>query len=110
RALRRCSRRRSAAERQRRGARAAHARRGCMTLRERLFTSTRDPLWSAALGALASLLAAFLVILVAGKDPVAGFAHLFQGALGGRRPLGVTAITPGVRVLTGLTVAAGLAV
>jgi general nucleoside transport system permease protein len=81
-----------------------------MTVRERLFTPGRDPLWSAALGALASLLAAFLVILVAGKDPVAGFAHLFQGALGGRGPLGETAIKAGVLVLTGLSVAVAFTV
>jgi simple sugar transport system permease protein len=75
-----------------------------MTLRERLFSPAGDPVWSAALGAFASLLAAFTVILVSGKDPVASFAHLFQGALGGRGPLGETAIKTAVLILTGLSV------
>jgi simple sugar transport system permease protein len=81
-----------------------------MSLRERLFAPARDPLWAAGLGALAALLAAFVVILVAGKDPVSSFGYLFAGALGGRGPLGETAIKASVLILTGLSVAVAFTV
>jgi general nucleoside transport system permease protein len=81
-----------------------------VTLRERLFAPARDPIWAAGLGALASLAAAFLVILVAGKDPVAAFGYLLQGALGGPGPIGETAIKATVLILTGLAVAVAFTV
>jgi simple sugar transport system permease protein len=62
------------------------------------------------MGALAALLAAFVLILLAGKDPVTSFAHLFEGALGGRGPLGETAIKASVLILTGLSVAVAFTV
>jgi general nucleoside transport system permease protein len=81
-----------------------------VTWRERLFAPVRDPIWAAALGAVAALVAAFLVILVAGKDPIAAFGHLLQGALGGRGPIGETAIKASVLILTGLSVAVAFTV
>ncbi|HWE25709.1 MAG TPA: ABC transporter permease [Myxococcales bacterium] len=81
-----------------------------MTVRERLFPPARDPLWAAGLGVAVSLVAAFLVVLVAGKDPVAAFGYLLQGAVGGRGPIGETAIKAGVLILTGLSVAVAFTV
>ena len=69
-----------------------------MNLRERFFAPARDPVWAAGLGVVASLAAAFLVILLAGKDPVAAFGHLLEGALGGRGPIGESGIKAGVLI------------
>ena len=81
-----------------------------MNLRERFFAPARDPVWAAGLGVVASLAAAFLVILLAGKDPVAAFGHLLEGALGGRGPIGESGIKAGVLILTGLSVAVAFTV
>ena len=81
-----------------------------MNLRDRFFAPARDPVWAAGLGVVASLAAAFLVILLAGKDPVAAFGHLLEGALGGRGPIGESGIKAGVLILTGLSVAVAFTV
>jgi general nucleoside transport system permease protein len=76
-----------------------------VTVRERLFAPARDPFWASSLAVVAALAASFLAILATGEDPVLGFAHLFEGALGGAGPLGESAIKSGVLILTGLSVA-----
>lgn len=81
-----------------------------MSWRARFFAPAREPMWAAGLGALAALAGAFLLILVAGKDPVSAFGYLVQGALGGRGPIGETAIKSGVLILTGLSVAVAFTV
>src|ERR1700682_5511488 len=79
-------------------------------LRARLFSPARAPLWSALFAIAASLAVSFVAILATGKDPVAGFGYLLDGALGGSGPLGETAIKGGVLVLTGLSVAVAFVV
>ena len=61
-------------------------------LRARLFAPARAPLWSALLAILASLVVCFLAILATGKDPLAGYGWLAEGAFGGLRPLGETGL------------------
>lgn len=78
--------------------------------RARLFAPARAPLWS-ALGAVGAALAiCFVAILATGKDPVAGFGWLVQGAVGGPGPLGETALKGAVLTLTGLSVAVAFTV
>ena len=72
--------------------------------RARLFAPSRSPLWSATFAVTLALLVCFLAILATGKDPVAGYGYLLQGALGGPRPFGETAIKAAVLMLTGLSV------
>ncbi len=79
-------------------------------LRARLFAPARDPLWAALLAIGASLLLCFLAILATGKDPIAGYGWMADGALGGLRPLGETALKGGVLILTGLSVAVAFSV
>ena len=79
-------------------------------LREKLFAPARDPLWSAALALFAALVTSFAVILLSGRDPLAGFGHLASGAFGGPGPLGETGIKSGVLILTGLSVAVAFTV
>jgi general nucleoside transport system permease protein len=74
------------------------------SFRERLFAPARAPLWSAAFAASAALAVCFVAILATGKDPVSGYGYLLQGALGGARPFGETAIKASVLILTGLSV------
>ena len=81
-----------------------------MSLRDRLFAPARDPLWAASAAVLVSLAASFLAILASGKDPLLGFAYLFEGAFGGPGPLGESAIKGGVLALTGLSVAVAFTV
>src|SRR5207253_5060686 len=108
--LRRPDCRRGGADRGQRISGAHDAGPGRMTLRQRLLAPARDPLWAASAAVLASLAVSFLAILASGKDPVLGFAHLFEGAFGGPGPLGETAIKGGVLVLTGLSVAVAFTV
>ena len=81
-----------------------------LELRARLFTSARDPFWGAVAALLLSLAVSFLAIAATGRDPVAGFAHLFSGAFGGPGPLGETALKASVLLMTGLSVAVPLTV
>ncbi|MBS2022365.1 MAG: ABC transporter permease [Deltaproteobacteria bacterium] len=75
------------------------------TLRQTLFAPARAPLWSAIFAIASALLVCFLAILATGKDPVAGYGWLLQGAFGGLSPLGETSIKTAVLTLTGLSVA-----
>jgi len=77
---------------------------------KRLFAPARDPLWSAVAAVLASLLISFIAIAASGRDPLAGFGNLAQGAVGGLGPLGETAIKSAVLILTGLSVAVAFTV
>ena len=79
-------------------------------LRARLFAPARAPLWSALFAILASLVVCFLAILATGKDPLAGYGWLAEGAFGGLRPLGETGLKSGVLILTGLSVAVAFSV
>ena len=80
------------------------------SLRARLFAPARTPLWSAAFAIFAALLLCFLAILATGKDPLAGYGWMLQGAFGGPRPLGETGLKGAVLVLTGLSVAVAFTV
>lgn len=79
-------------------------------LRARLFAPARDPLWSALAAVLASLLISFAAIAASGRDPLAGFADMISGAVGGAGPIGETAIKGAVLILTGLSVAVAFTV
>ncbi|HET9751666.1 MAG TPA: hypothetical protein VFP52_01845, partial [Myxococcales bacterium] len=79
-------------------------------LRARLFAPARDPLWGALAAIALALLVSFLAIAASGHDAAAGFADLVSGALGGRGPLGETAIKAAVLILTGLSVAVAFTV
>lgn len=79
-------------------------------MREKLFAPARDPLWSAIAAIAASLLVSFIAIAASGRDPLAGFGHLAEGALAGPGPLGETAIKSAVLILTGLSVAVAFTV
>lgn len=79
-------------------------------LRARLFAASREPLWAALLAVGASLTICFFAILATGKDPLAGYGYLAEGALGGIRPLGETALKGSVLILTGLSVAVAFSV
>ena len=76
----------------------------------RLFAPARDPLWSAVAAVLAALLVSFIAIAASGRDPLAGFGDLIEGALAGPGPLGETAIKSAVLILTGLSVAVAFTV
>src|SRR5258706_12634005 len=65
---------------------------------------------SAVLAVLCALAVSFLAILATGKDPLAGFGHLLDGAFGGPGPLGETAIKAAGLILTGLSVAVAFTV
>jgi len=80
------------------------------TLREALFAPARAPLWSALFAVLCALCIAFLAILLSGKNAAAGYADLLEGAVGGARPLGESALKGSVLVLTGLSVAVAFTV
>lgn len=77
---------------------------------KRLFAPARDPLWSAVAAVAAALLVSFVAIAASGRDPLAGFGDLIQGALAGPGPLGETAIKSAVLILTGLSVAVAFTV
>lgn len=79
-------------------------------LRERLFAAGRDPLWSAALAVVLSLVVSFVAVAASGGDAARGFADLIAGAVGGAAPLGETAIKSAVLILTGLSVAVAFTV
>ena len=79
-------------------------------MRNRLFTAARDPLWSAVAAVLAALLLSFVAIAASGRDPLAGFGDMLEGAFGGPGALGETAIKSAVLVLTGLSVAVAFTV
>ena len=79
-------------------------------LRARLFAPARDPLWAALSAIFVALFVSFLAILFTGRDPVAGYGYLLQGALGGPGPLGETAIKGAVLILTGLSVSVAFTV
>ena len=74
------------------------------SLRQSLFAPARAPLWSALFAILCALIICFIAILATGKDAVNGYADLLQGAIGGARPLGESALKGSVLVLTGLSV------
>ena len=80
------------------------------SLRARLFSPARERPWSALAAVAAALAICFLAILATGKDPLAGYGHMFEGALGGTGPLGESAIKGSVLVLTGLSVAVAFTV
>src|SRR2546429_258129 len=79
-------------------------------LRARLFAPARDPFWGALAALLMSLAVSFIAMAAAGRNPAAGFAHLFAGAFGGPGPLGETALKTSVLLMTGLSVAVALVV
>lgn len=80
------------------------------SLRARLFSAAREPLWAALAAVSAALAISFLAILATGKDPLAGYGHMLEGALGGFGPLGESALKGSVLVLTGLSVAVAFTV
>lgn len=79
-------------------------------LRARIFAPAREPLWAALGAVLVALAVSFLAILLTGRDPVAGYGYLIQGAFGGPGPLGETAIKGAVLILTGLSVSVAFTV
>jgi simple sugar transport system permease protein len=70
----------------------------------------REPLWAALLAISASLLICFFAILASGKDPIAGYGWMLDGAVGGLRPLGELGLKGSVLILTGLSVAVAFSV
>lgn len=80
------------------------------SLRVRLFSPARERPWAALAAVAAALAVAFLAILATGKDPVAGYGYMVEGALGGGGPLGESALKGSVLVLTGLSVAVAFTV
>jgi simple sugar transport system permease protein len=80
------------------------------SVRARLFAPARDPLWSAAIALAAALAVSFVAIAISGRDPLAGFANLVDGAFGGPAAVGETAIKSAVLILTGLSVAVAFTV
>ena len=81
-----------------------------VSVRARLFSPARQPLWTAVAAIGCALSLCFLAILASGKDPVAGYGWLLQGAFGGLGPLGETSIKAAVLTLTGLSVAVAFTV
>src|SRR5437868_6274327 len=79
-------------------------------LRTRIFAPARDPLWGAIAAVLVSLAVSFLAIAASGRDPLAGFGDMLEGAFGGPGALGETAIKSAVLMLTGLSVAVAFTV
>jgi len=80
------------------------------SLRAALFAPARSPLWSALFAVLCALAIAFVAILLSGKNAAAGYADLLDGAVGGARPMGESALKGSVLILTGLSVAVGFTV
>jgi simple sugar transport system permease protein len=78
--------------------------------RARLFAPAREPLWAAVLAIATSLAICFVAIAATGKDPIAGYGWMVDGAVGGLRQLGETGLKGGVLVLTGLSVAVAFSV
>jgi ABC-type uncharacterized transport system permease subunit len=81
-----------------------------MSVRARLFSPARDPLWGAAFAVFTSLAVSFIAIAATGRNPALGFAYLADGAFGGAGPLGETAIKGAVLLLTGLSVSVAFTV
>src|SRR5437868_9075523 len=79
-------------------------------LRTRIFAPARDPLWGAIAAVLVSLAVSLLAIAASGRDPLAGFGDMLEGAFGGPGALGETAIKSAVLMLTGLSVAVAFTV
>ena len=79
-------------------------------MRDQLFAPAHDPLWSAVAAVFCALLVSFLAIAATGRDPLAGFGNLAEGAFAGPGPLGETAIKSAVLILTGLSVAVAFTV
>jgi ABC-type uncharacterized transport system permease subunit len=64
----------------------------------------------AILAVLVALLVCFIAIAASGRDPLAGYGYMLQGAFGGPGPIGETAVKAAVLILTGLSVAVAFTV
>ncbi|GAC1336109.1 MAG: ABC transporter permease [Myxococcales bacterium] len=80
------------------------------SLRARIFSVRRERPWAALAAVAAALGISFVAILATGKDPLAGYGDLLEGAFGGLGPLGESAVKGSVLVLTGLSVAVAFTV